>query len=120
MEKATDHSPKTDYGMNHHSFPLTEEHRPMIFENKLIKKIFGLKTAQQQRDKERHSVRSANDVYFPRSAVTVDESWTRKVARIRQITNAYKCVRKLIGHIHTDGRVSKLVIKQYVGAVFWR
>jgi hypothetical protein len=82
------------YGCETWSLTLREEHRLRVFENRVLRKIFGLKRDEVKGERRKLHNEELYDLYSSPSIIRIIKSrrkrWVGHVARMGEERNAYR------------------------------
>jgi hypothetical protein len=82
------------YGCETWSLILRKEHRLWVFENRVLRRIFGLKRVKVMEEWIKLHNEELRDLYSTPSTIRIIKSgsirWVRHVARMREMWNAYR------------------------------
>jgi hypothetical protein len=94
---------------------LREERRPRVFENRVLRRIFGPKRDEVTGDWRKLHNKELNDLYFSPNIVRVIKSsrmrWAVHVARMGENRGVYRVLvgkpegKRLVGRSNLDGRI---------------
>jgi hypothetical protein len=118
------------YGSETWSLTLKEERRLSVFENRVLRRIFGPKRDEVTGEWRRLHYEELNDLYFSRNIIRFIKSrimiWAGHVARMGERRSAYRVLvgrregRRPLGRtMHRWEDILKWIFKKWNGGMIW-